>query len=92
MGCIADKHSSCNTKDYHVATLCQSMRQITVLRGNRWTVQKPGRSGLYVIHVTRNSTMLVFPWRFHLEQLIKEMEVRAPDLLDAMATVTVPVA
>ena len=39
--------------------------------------------------------------KFHVEifvqftlilQLIKEMEGRAPDLLDAMATVTVPVA
>ena len=56
------------------------------------SVQKPGTAGLYVIHVTRNSTTLVFPWRFHLEQLIKEMEGRAPDLLDIMATVTVPVA
>ena len=49
-------------------------------------------ASLYVIHVTSNSTTLVFPWRFHLEQLIKEMEGRAPDLLDTMATVTVPVA
>ena len=56
------------------------------------SVQKPGTASLYVIHVTRNSTNLVFPWRFHLEQLIKEMEGRAPDLLDAMATVTVPVS
>ena len=56
------------------------------------SVQKPGTASLYVIHVTRNSTTLVFPWRFHLEQLIKEMEGRARDLLDAMATVTVPVA
>ena len=56
------------------------------------SVQKPGTASLYVIHVTRNSTTLVFPWRFHLEQLIKEMEGRAPDLLDAMATVTVPVS
>ena len=56
------------------------------------SVQKPGTASLYVIHVTRNSTTLVFPWRFHLEQLIKEMEGRARDLLDVMATVTVPVA
>ena len=48
-----------------------------------------------------NHIMLVRHSKFHVEifvqftlilQLIKEMEGRAPDLLDAMATVTVPVA
>ena len=48
-----------------------------------------------------NHIILVRHSKFHVEifvqftlilQLIKEMEGRAPDLLDAMATVTVPVA
>ena len=43
MDCIADKPSGCKSKTYCVATYlkCQSLCQISVSRGDWWTVQKP---------------------------------------------------